>query len=79
MLQFLEYLHHGAVGVSEGGFLELFKKFYPKSQISSSMLLCRGVNFYLFVIISCVIVIMSSLIDKKMKDENKETTENGKI
>ena len=58
----------GAVGVSEGGFLELFKKFYPKNEIASSMLLCRGVNFYLFVIISCVIVMVSSFKDKKRKE-----------
>lgn len=58
----------GAVGVSEGGFLELFKKFYPKNQIASSMLLCRGINFYLFVLISCIIVIFSSLKDKKLHE-----------
>ncbi len=55
----------GAVGVSEGGFLELFKKFYPKNQVASSMLLCRGVNFYLFVIVSFVIVAISSFKDKR--------------
>lgn len=55
----------GAVGVSEGSFLELFKKFYPKNEIASSMLLCRGINFYLFVIISCIIVVISSFKDRK--------------
>lgn len=60
----------GAVGVSEGGFMELFKKFYPKDKVASSMLLCRGVNFYLFVIISCVIVIISSFRDKRKINEN---------
>ena len=62
----------GAVGVSEGGFIELFKKFYPNKQISSSMLLCRGVNFYLFVIVSCMVVIISSFRDKRIleKEEN---------
>lgn len=63
----------GAVGVSEGGFLELFKKFYPKNQISSSMLLCRGVNFYLFVLISCVIVIISSFKDKRNLKQEQES------
>ena len=60
----------GAVGVSEGGFMELFKKFYPKDKVASSMLLCRGVNFYLFVIVSCVIVIISSFRDKRKINEN---------
>ena len=71
----------GAVGVSEGGFLELFKKFYPQNQIASSMLLCRGVNFYLFVLISCVIVIISSLRDRKIIKPKKEeeNLEHGEI
>ena len=69
----------GAVGVSEGGFIELFKKFYPKNQIASSMLLCRGINFYLFVLISCIVVIYSSLRDKKIVDKNKENDENGEV
>lgn len=70
----------GAVGVSEGGFMELFKKFYPKNQIASSMLLCRGVNFYLFVIISCIFVIISSFKSKiNKKKEHEEIQENGEI
>ena len=55
----------GAVGVSEGAFLEIYRNIYTKEQIKSSMLLCRGVNFYLFVLISFVIVIMYTLKDKK--------------
>jgi hypothetical protein len=55
----------GAVGVSEGGFLELFKSIYSKDEISSAMLLSRGVNFYLFVMISVVIVMIYSVKDKK--------------
>ncbi|MBR1539587.1 MAG: flippase-like domain-containing protein [Clostridia bacterium] len=68
----------GAVGVSEGGFLELFKKFYPKEQIASSMLLCRGVNFYLFVIISLIIVMISSFRDKRRENiSSKDKTQEG--
>ncbi|MBR2290057.1 MAG: flippase-like domain-containing protein [Clostridia bacterium] len=72
----------GAVGVSEGGFMELFKKFYPKKQIASSMLLCRGVNFYLFVIISCIVVMISSFKDRKslkQEEEKEESKDNGEI
>ncbi len=53
----------GAVGVSEGGFLELFKNVYSAEQISSAMLLNRGVNFYLFVILSAIIVLVYSIKD----------------
>lgn len=55
----------GAVGVSEGGFLELFKNVYTKEQIGGAMLLNRGVNFYLFVIISSIIVLVYSVRDNK--------------
>ena len=44
----------GAVGVSEGGFIAIFKHVFPENMINSAMLLNRGINFYLFVIISLV-------------------------
>ena len=53
----------GAVGVSEGGFLELFKNVYSKETISSAMLLNRGVNFYLFVILSSIVVLVYGIKD----------------
>ena len=63
----------GAVGVSEGGFLELFKNVYTKEQIGSAMLLNRGVNFYLFVVLSAIIVLIYSIKDKKEnKNKSKE-------
>lgn len=64
----------GAVGVSEGAFIEIYRNIYTKKQIKSSMLLCRGINFYLFVIISMFIVLYASLRNKK-----KESTTSGKV
>ena len=49
----------GAVGVSEGGFLALFKDIYPQTMRNGAMLLSRGVNFYLFVIVSAFVVARS--------------------
>ena len=49
----------GAVGVSEGGFIALFKDIYPQTMINGAMLLSRGVNFYLFVILSSIVVARS--------------------
>jgi len=60
----------GAVGVSEGGFLEIFKSVYAEEQVSSAMLLSRGVNFYLFVIISAIIVIIFTFKNNKLKNED---------
>lgn len=51
----------GAVGVSEGAFIEIFRNVYPEGMIKSATLLNRGINFYLFVIISAFIVIINDL------------------
>ena len=36
----------GAVGVTEGGFIEIYKSVFPQNMISSAMLLNRGISFY---------------------------------
>lgn len=65
----------GAVGVSEGGFLQIFKSVYTKQQISGAMILNRGINFYLFVLISAIVVIITALFYKGKNTEiNKEET-----
>lgn len=55
----------GAVGVSEGGFLEIFRNVYSDNILNEAMLLNRGVNFYLFVVISSIIVMLYTVKDKK--------------
>ena len=62
----------GAVGVSEGGFLEIFKAIYPKEMISGAMLLSRGVNFYLFVVLSAIVVLVHTIKDKKENEKIEE-------
>ena len=66
----------GAVGVSEGGFIEIFKNIYPKEMINGAMLLSRGVNFYLFVALSAIVVLIHTIRDKrenkvKIRDEDE--------
>lgn len=61
----------GAVGVSEGGFVLIFKKIYPEVMVSSAMLLNRGINFYLLVIISGAVVILNTLKGKKVEKNNE--------
>lgn len=51
----------GAVGVSEGAFIEIFKKIYPEALIKSATLLNRGINFYLMVLISVIVVIANNI------------------
>ena len=59
----------GAVGVTEGGFIEIFKKVIPSDIINSAMLLNRGISFYLLVIISGLITIVNIFKWKKLKKE----------
>ena len=70
----------GAVGVSEGGFLGIFRNVFPETLINSAMILNRVINFYLLVTVSAVIVIICTLKDKKQekleqKIENLEESE----
>ncbi len=51
----------GAVGVSEGGFLGVFRLLFPTEFLTSAMLLSRGISFYLFVMISGVLVLFFTL------------------
>lgn len=64
----------GAVGVSEGGFLAIYKKIVPERIIDTAMILTRSVNFYLFVLISAIVVMISMFKDKReiKLEENNE-------
>ena len=59
----------GAVGVSEGAFTEIFRNVYPQDMMTSSVLLSRGINFYLFVVISGIVVIANQIKWKKVDKE----------
>ena len=59
----------GAVGVSEGGFLAIFKHIYSENMVNSAMLLSRGINFYLFVLISSIVSMISTIREKKQEPE----------
>ena len=65
----------GAVGVSEGGFLGIFRNVFPETIISSAMLLTRGANFYLFIIISAIIVMISTFREKRIEKKQMQETE----
>ena len=63
----------GSVGVSEGGFLGIFKNAFPETIISSAMLLTRVANFYLFIIISAIIVMVSTFREKRQEKKLENT------
>ena len=64
----------GAVGVSEGGFIGIFRNVFSETIIHSAMLLNRIINFYLFVIISAIVVIINAML-KKDDINNEEKME----
>lgn len=66
----------GAVGVSEGGYMAIFASIFPENLLDGAMLLTRGVNFYLFVAISAVVVILNSMKTKQDIDIIKRETDN---
>ena len=55
----------GAVGVTEGAFTEIFRNIYPENIMSSAVLLNRGINFYLLVLVSGIITIISHMNSDK--------------
>ena len=60
----------GAVGVSEGAFIEIFRNIYPTHMIKSATLLHRGINFYLFVLISGIVVIINDIKSRRVVEKN---------
>ena len=63
----------GAVGVSEGAFIEIFRNVYPKHMISSAVLLNRGINFYLYVFICGIVTIINHF--KRGKGSSEDVVE----
>ncbi len=55
----------GAVGVSEGAFIEIYRMVYPVSIIRSATIALRFVNFYLFVFLSGIVIIVNNIKVKR--------------
>ena len=61
-----------------GGFLGIFRNAFPETIISSAMLLTRGANFYLLILISAIVVVISTFRGRKeenVAEENKDEIE----
>ena len=55
----------GAVGVTEGGFIEIFKSVFPQNMINSAILLNRGISFYLLIVISGLVTTINAFKRKR--------------
>lgn len=60
----------GAVGVSESSFLKMFSNIFGLGLVNSAMILNRGINFYLYVIISTIVVIINALFVKQSSQDS---------
>ena len=61
----------GAVGISESAFLKLYVTIFGVTNLASATIITRGINFYLYMIISMVVVIIYMIKNDK-KIGNKE-------
>ncbi|MBR1417239.1 MAG: flippase-like domain-containing protein [Bacilli bacterium] len=59
----------GAIGVSETIFLRIFGIAFGEKLLNGAMLLSRGVSFYLYVVISLIIVIINAVTKKHVYGE----------
>lgn len=59
----------GAIGISESVFLTIFGPVFGNKILKGAMLLNRGINFYSFIILSLLIVIINAIRMKKVKGE----------
>ena len=55
----------GTVGVGESGFLLLYKTLFPGAYLGSGMLLSRGINLYLYVIVTGLFLLLYCVVQKR--------------
>lgn len=73
----------GSVGVTEGAYTEIFRVVYPETIMSTAVLLNRGINFYLFVLLSGIATAYNHAKSQKKQGEpilqlNKDMEDNEK-
>lgn len=63
----------GAVGASENAFMSAFKLFFTSQLLVPAMLLCRGISFYSFLLISGIISLVLHVILTREKSDSNST------
>lgn len=63
----------GAVGVSEGGFMMLYRIFFTSSMLLPAMMLSRGISFYFMLLFSGAVVILVQLHTQKRQSQPTHT------
>ena len=64
----------GAIGISEGGFLQVFKHIFPQNMMTPAMLVSRGISFYLLLLATGTVLLVSHTVAgiKDAKSNRKE-------
>lgn len=79
MLQSLLYISvsslplPGAVGVSESGFIVIYKTLFPIGILSSAMVVSRVISFYLLVLVSAIIIAIIYFLNMNKENYIKVT------
>lgn len=63
----------GAVGASENAFMSAFRLFFTSQLLVPAMLLCRGISFYAFLLISGIVSLIVHIILSKEKSNSNPT------
>ncbi|MBR6252338.1 MAG: flippase-like domain-containing protein [Clostridia bacterium] len=63
----------GAVGVSEAAYIGLLGQVVPAEFLNSVLLLSRVMNFYLFVLLSAIVVIFAMIKVSRMNKKNEKS------
>lgn len=61
----------GAMGISEGSFMIMFKMFFPVEVLGSAMIISRGISYYLFICITGLFILLFMLIKNIQNKKNK--------
>lgn len=57
----------GAVGITEKGFVTMFRNVLPDGQVESAMILARFINFYAFLVICAIVTVFAFAFAGKVK------------
>lgn len=61
----------GAVGISEAVFISIFHPVFGKKLIKSALILNRGINFYLYLLLSLIVASINAIRIKRITSNNK--------
>lgn len=62
----------GGIGANEGGFMVMYTKVFGALLVVPGMLLSRGINYYLLVLIGAAVTVVSNIIGQRLVARTKE-------